>query len=150
MVGLILLVVMGVGTGVGVGVGTGVGTGVGVGVGTGVGVGVGTGVGVGGIPPSKAPRSRTPIARTPRWSDVVGVAPPAVLLASAAILTACRAKVWVEPPLLARVVSITVLAAPVGIIGVTPVKLPKIPLAPFVPTMLAPLKLRIPPSLRIS
>ena len=98
---------------------------------------------VGGMPPnSKAPISRILTERTPRWSVVVGIAPPAVLLALMAILPATRAKVWVNPPLFARVVLITVLAPPVGVMGVMPVnKPPSMPLMLFVPTMFAPVKL---------
>jgi len=100
---------------------------------------------------SNAPISRVPLTvRIPRWSDVVGIAPPAVVLASRAILLGERANVCVEPPLLARVVLITVLAAPVGVMGVTPVVVPLIPLVAFSPTMFAPEKLIVPPVLLIS
>ena len=75
---------------------------------------------------------------------MVGTALPALLLASIAILPGARVKVWVGPPLFASVVLIMVLAAPVGVIGVKPKKLPLIPFAPFVPTIFAPIKFRLP------
>jgi hypothetical protein len=58
--------------------------------------------------------------------------------------------VWVEPPLFASVVTITVFAAPVGVIGVTPTKPPSMPFTPFVPTMFAPPKVSVPPIMKIS
>ena len=108
-----------------------------------------SGMGIGSVTPnSKAPISRIPTARAPRWSVVVGVAPPSLLLALMAGLPTTRAKVLVKPPLSARVVLITVLAAPVGtIIGVAVVKPPSMPFTPFVPTMFISIKLRFPTKL---
>ena len=83
---------------------------------------------------SKAPISRVPEAAVPRWSLVVAPAPEALMAGDPEM----RAWVWVGPPLLARVVLMTAVAA-------TPVISPPRPvLPPMFSIIFAPLLVNAP------